>query len=280
MNKIIIAFDGKHYSEGAVKAALHINSQQPSLLVGVFINGLTNYGQLVMQAPETPDLMAFIEEDQGKSIAEHKEKFKTACIEHNASFRMHEDKPLFIIEEMIRESRFADLLIIGGEMFYRNPKHKDEHAIHMLRNAIEKSECPVFVVPENFNPPQSVVLSYDGSASSAYAIRQFSYLLTSYTNLPVTLLYADNDPDDDVDLLPEKDLVEELIGRHFDNLTVTALQGDFKAELHNYLQTQTNTIVVLGSFSDDRGFFDKLFQRSTANPLLENMTTPLFIAHK
>lgn len=103
--------------------------------------------------------------------------------------------------------------------------------------------------------------------------------MTSYTNLPVTLLYADNDPDDDVNLLPEKDLVEELIGRHFDNLTVTSLQGDFKAELHNYLQTQTNTIVVLGSFSDDRGFFDKLF-RSTANPLLENMTTPLFIAHK
>jgi hypothetical protein len=31
---------------------LHINNQQPSLLVGVFINGLTNYGQLVMQAPK------------------------------------------------------------------------------------------------------------------------------------------------------------------------------------------------------------------------------------
>lgn len=279
MNKIIIAFDGKHYSEGAVKAALHINTQQPSLLVGVFINGLTDYSQLVMQAPETPDLMAFIEEDQSKNIAEHKEKFKAACIEHNASFRMHEDKPLFVVEEMIRESRFADLLVIGGEMFYRNPEHKDEHAIHMLRNVIEKSECPVLVVPENFSPPQSVVLGYDGGTSSAYAIRQFSYLLGSYATLPVTLLYTDNDPDDD-ETLPEKDLVQELISRHFDNLTVTALQGNFKSELHNYLQTQANAIVVLGSFSDDRGFFDKLFQRSTANPLLENITVPLFIAHK
>ena len=38
MKKILIAFDGKHFSEGAMQMAAWINEQEPALMTGVFLS--------------------------------------------------------------------------------------------------------------------------------------------------------------------------------------------------------------------------------------------------
>uniref|UniRef100_UPI003978FF57 hypothetical protein n=1 Tax=Salmonella sp. SAL4450 TaxID=3159905 RepID=UPI003978FF57 len=45
MNKVVIAFDGTQFSEGAFELARELNEMQPILLTGVFVPQL-NYANL------------------------------------------------------------------------------------------------------------------------------------------------------------------------------------------------------------------------------------------
>jgi hypothetical protein len=154
MKKIIIAFDSTHFSEGAFEFARRLNEVQPVLLTGIFlpqaeISYLWSYAGGVT-VPFIPQL----ETDDAELVIENIERFKKQCINNNIDFRVHKDFYDLALPELKKESRFADLLLIGSESFYKNM------GTHMpneyLRDTLHDIACPVLLVPEKYDFPKAL----------------------------------------------------------------------------------------------------------------------------
>lgn len=273
MKKIIIAFDSTHFSEGAFEFARRLNEVQPVLLTGIFlpqaeISYLWSYAGGVT-VPFIPQL----ETDDAELVIENIERFKKQCINNNIDFRVHKDFYDLALPELKKESRFADLLLIGSESFYKNM------GTHMpneyLRDTLHDIACPVLLVPEKYDFPESIILAYDGSNEAVFAIKQFAYLFPELTGLKTMLVYAHKDASKDI---PDKVQIEELATRHFSDLTLFKLNADPKKNFSSWVNQTKSAILVSGSYG--RSGLSQLFKNSFIQDIITDHKLPVFIAHK
>jgi hypothetical protein len=240
MLKIIIAFDGQHFAEGALSMARWLNNRNPVLVTGIFLSPvdyreIIGYSGMGMGAPvftlplDTDDIL----------VTETMEKFSTYCNKHQLEHTMHKDTDLFAMAELIQETRFADCLIISSELFYENI-NKDQPNEY-LRKILHESECPILLVPENFESPESVLISYDGKASSVYAMKQFAYLFPDCCSMG-TLLFNTGD---EGEKLPKAELMEEFAARHFQPITIEQVAVGDHEKFGKWMNTKKNAILAL-----------------------------------
>ncbi|WP_147320080.1 hypothetical protein [Chitinophaga silvisoli] len=171
------------------------------------------------------------------------------------------------------ESRFTDVLIVGMQKFYEHLRlgEPNEH----LRDLLHDSECPIVVTPEKFAYPENVILAYDGSRSSVYAIRMFSYIFPDLCQCPATLVYAASGKQSE---MPEQVCIQELASRHFSQLTSLLLQVKRVDDLHGWLQNISKPILVTGAFG--RSGLSNLFKKSFSTNYISDYRYPVFIAHQ
>lgn len=275
MKKVLIAFDGNHFSKSAFAFAERLNESQKILLVGAFLPQvnfatLTNYPG---GGFEGPWLAPVVESNDSTLTKECMATFTEYCKKSGIEYRIHEDFQDFSLVELKKESRFADLLIIGSESFYENIG-KEEPNIY-LKEALHEVECPTLVVPENFSFPENNILAYDGSESSVYAIKLFTYLFPEFISNNTILVYAGDKGGDE---LPDQDYIEELAARHFNHLTIQKLQINPAKYFDSWLLENRKAILVSGSFG--RSDLSRLFRKSFALGFLGDHRIPVFIAHK
>ncbi|MGE5107719.1 MAG: hypothetical protein ACM3H8_09250, partial [Sphingobacteriales bacterium] len=153
MKKVIIAFDGKHFSKGAFGIAEYFNEHQPILLTGIFLSAVDYRDIIGVGAVGIggPVYMPPLEKGDEEAIKENIEHFEALCQKNGIDYRIHKDDELFALEELITETRFADLLIISGESFYSNVGEKQPN--DYMQRVLHKSEFPVIVVPEEYKTP-------------------------------------------------------------------------------------------------------------------------------
>lgn len=148
---------------------------------------------------------------------------------------------------------------------------------YYLTDLLHDAECPVLVVPEEFNPPEQLVLAYDGSRASVFAIRQFCFLFPGLCGLPATLVYAGpaNDKDES---LPEEPYVEELAAGLFSNLNIRHLELAPGTGFAAGLSGLPAPLLISGSFG--RSLLSQVFRESFAQKVVDYQIIPVFIAHK
>lgn len=273
MKKVIIPFDGGNFSKGAISFVNDLHSIKQLLLTGVFLPAV-DYARLfffptAFSAPAyVPMSENFNEDEVEKSI----EQFAQYCQRNQIEYRVHKDLYDSAIPQLTKETRFADLMVIGSETFYKSGITYGSN--EYLKDALHETECPVIVVPEEFNFPAHIVLAYDGSASSVFAMKQFALLFPELCNRKTILVYAG----DGKHKIPDQVLIEELAARHFRDLTITKLTADHKNEINNWFYLNRNSIVVSGSFG--RSGVSELFKKSFIMELIREYQTPVFIAHQ
>jgi hypothetical protein len=276
MKKVITPFDGGNFSQGAFEFAKRMNEIEPILLAGLFLPqvdyaNLWSYSGGGMAGPVFVPLV----EDADVEVITHSIiRFKSLCEKYNIEHRVHENYLQFAIPELRKETRFADLLLLGSEEFYRNMGTKVPNAY--VRDAMHSAECPIVIVPEKFNFPESVVLAYDGSESSVFAIKQFAYLFPDLANLPTLLVTADkkqlsND-------FPEQANIEELAARHFSQLTFMKLEFDPQEYFATWMMERKSSILVSGAF--ERSAFSEAIRKSFISDVIATHQLPVFIAHR
>jgi nucleotide-binding universal stress UspA family protein len=219
MKKILLAFDGTNFSEGAFEFARKLNEIKPILLIGAFlpqtsIANLWSYADVM----GGPSYIRLLEEGETEQIKKYIEHFEKLCVHNNIDYRVHKDFFDLALPELKKESRYADLLILSSEMFYENLG--TEFPNEYLKDALQHVECPVLIVPEKYDFPKNIILAYDGSYESVYAIKQFAYLFPEFYNHETLLAYATKDNESD---FPQKIQIEELAARHFKNLTLSKI---------------------------------------------------------
>lgn len=275
MKKVIIAFDGKHFSQGALNIAEYLNEQEPILLTGIFLSAVDYRDVIGVGAAGMggPVFMPVLEKEDETVVKESIEHFETICRRKGFEYRVHKDNELFALEELLTETRFADLLIISGENFYVNVGEKQPN--DYMQRVLHKSECPVIVVPENYELPNNIVLTYDGGEAAVYAIKQFAYVLPELCKLETTLFFASHKEEE----LPERDRMSELAARHFENLSLQRMDIAKPAKVFNeWIAEKRGTMVVAGSFA--RSGLSESIRRSFVYETIADHKVPIFIAHK
>jgi hypothetical protein len=271
MIKVIVAFDGQHFSTGAMQMAQWLNSKSPVMISGVFISPvdyreLLGYSGMGVGAPIFP--LPFESDD--KLIEETMQKFVGFCDDNNLQYAAHKDTDLFALAELIQETRFADCLIISSELFYENI-NKDQPNEY-LKKVLHDSECPILLVPEKFAAPTSVLLSYDGKASSVYAIKQFAYLFPDCCNMGTMLFHSKGTE------IPQADRLKELVEQHFNPIDIEQLNEEDSAALHSWMLNNQHAILVSGAFG--RGEISSFFKKSYITDIVKAHRIPVFVAHK
>lgn len=273
MKKILLAFDGAHFSEGAFEFARRMNEMEPVLLTGVFLPQ-ADYANLWAYTAGGLGGPLFIPvPDDSAAMAKNKERFETLCRNNAIDYRVHRDFNDFALPELKKETWFADLLIIGSESFYENAGEGAPN--EYLEETLHGVACPVILVPEKFDFPDNIILAYDGSESSVYAIKQFTYLFPSLTKNETLLVYSDRHGDENI---PDEKNIEELTARHFKKLTVSKLNISSKKTFASWLSMKSAAILVSGSFG--RSAISRLFRKSYISGVIKEHKLPIFITHR
>lgn len=275
MKKILLAFDGKNFSKGALEFARVLNEKNPILLIGAFLPQV-NYANLISNAGGgmVGSLAVAVPEEQtSEAVQKSIEHFESYCTRNHLEFRVHKDFNDFVLPELKKETRFADLLILSSETFYGNIDTIEPDIY--LKEVLHNLECPVVIVPENFEFPTSNILAYDGSESSVYAIKQFAYLFPELRDNNTILIYAKEKGGEE---FPEEANIEELAARHFSDLTLLRLEADPGKYFNSWLMDHSKAILISGAFG--RSGISRLFHKSFVSGIINDHKLPVFIAHK
>lgn len=273
MKKILLAFDGTHFSTGAFEFARQLNELERVLVIGAFLPqaqaaNLWSYAD----GMSGPMFIPLVEGRDTEVMKANIDKFELLCQKNGMEYRVHEDEYDFALPELKEETRFADLLIIGSEVFYKNLGGKlNEY----LQDVLHSAECPVLVVPENYDFPETLILSYDGTGSSVYAIKQFAYLFPELSKKPALLVYANEDGKNE---FPKQSNIEELTARHYSDLTLMKLDMPPKKFFGTWMGNRKGALLISGAFG--RSGVSQLIKRSFISDVIADHHLPVFITHR
>jgi len=274
MEKILLAMDGYNQNTYAIDFACYLAKLTHSRLIGVFLEGILDGvepGVVRLEAQE--EVGAF----PGTTLApdpvlQRVRRFRQACVSREVSARVHRDRgaPL---REILLESRFSDLIVVDPETSFRQVDK--EFPGSFIRDVLLSAECPVVVSPYQFESLEEVIFAYDGTSSSVFAIKQFTYLFPEFKSKRAIIVDVHKDGETAIE---EQYKMKEWLSAHYLKVDFVPLKGHASDELFGYLLGRENAIVVLGAFG--RGILSRFLKPCHASLLLRTINLPIFIAHR
>ncbi len=198
-------------------------------------------------------------------------RFKDACESRSVHCTVHRASGV-PAEEIVYESRFADLVVVDAATSFR-PAFEGSPT-EFVKDILKDAECPVIIAPENFDGFNEIVFTYDGSRSSASAIKQFTYLLPELEDKKAIMLQVNEDGEWTRD---EKQRWTEWLIDHYSAIGFQGLKGAVDDKLFDYLFERKNCMVVMGAYG--RNPISRFFKKSHADRIIKTMTLPIFISH-
>ena len=198
--------------------------------------------------------------------------FVEECSLHHIATEIYIDKgePM---QEVIYESRFADLLIVDPTInFYDSVEQSPSHFTKVI---LSKAECPVLLAPEKITDIEEIVFCYDGTPSSIYALKQFSYLLPQYSDKKAILLEVNQTGNEKYQ--EDYPRIMNWLRAHYSHVDYQSLKGNTKSELFTWFSMKANIIAVMGSYG--RSVLSRIFKHSLADTLIRSIDLPIFITH-
>lgn len=276
MEKIIAAFDGLKYSQGAEGYAIRLAGDADAHLVGIFLDDFTHHSYVLEQDNYVQMLKNRLEGDESDRQARLAAAgtFEQACRHAGINHSIHHDHSL-AVQELLHESIYADLMVVDKTQSFS--RHKEDTPVGFIRYMLANAECPILVVPSKYTEIQKIILLYDGSPSSVYAIKMFSYLLPGFQHLPAEVISVIGEGQSRH--LPENHLMKEFMKRHFPHAVYHILQGNPETQIVQYLKNRKqDELLVLGAYH--RNMVSRWFKPSMADRLMLQLKTPLFVAHR
>ncbi len=270
--------DGIHPDKNALEFACYLGNLTHSKVTGVFLENLlaedlTGPGGKLAEAGSSQ----LTKRAGGPSPLEEKEvelninMFKDSCCERGILASVHRDRGV-PAREIVRESRFADLVVIDAETSFN--KRYEGAPTEFVRDVLKDAECPVVISPEEFEGVDEVVFAYDGGKASVFAIKQFIYLFPELSDRKLTIVQVNaNEKEGEVNSYKFR----EWLKGHFKDIHFETLNGSEDDELFKYLFKKRNIFVVMGAYG--RSEIARWFKRSHADRLIKTAITPIFIAH-
>ncbi len=264
MKKILMVLHGSDFPEGSFNFISDLNGKSTVLLTALTIPQIVPIENWAAYSAATIGTL------HDTSVETNIKLLHKKCLDNHISYTIQQGSTQPGLPQIVKETRFADLLIASDKTFYE----EDGYTVaQSLRYVLQNAECPVLVVPDNMRVPEQLMFAYDGSESSMFAIKQFSYLFPELKNLNAVLVHMSKDGVD----IPYKDHIERWLKGYFPRCSLVTVNYDaaqyFGAEANPY-----PTLIVTGSFG--RTPLSQWFHPSFADKLISEYKLLLFSDHK
>ena len=280
MAKFLVALDGSNaFNRNLFELSGDLlENVEKHLFVGILVkdvsyaNTVSSYAGEPVMAEMAPTNGFLNDEDH--IITEAISKFEKTAKDTNIRYEIYNDFRL-TTHEVIKQSTYADMLILSYRVFYNYATGKPDTSI--LYQILKGSKCPVLILPEGTRKIENIIFTYDNKESSVFAIRAFSALFSGNIRDKIVSILSVM-PNADEEIKNEK-LLLNLVKQHYDNVGIQLLEGNnISREISNFAATVQNPLVVMGAYGRSR--ISNLLLPSVANYLLKSSNLPLFIAHR
>lgn len=271
MKKIILLFESIHYNLEPFAFIESLKKIEEVFVTAVFLS-TTDYTS-VWAFPVVPET-SLLQVNAGSTEAEdllqqHIMSFKSKCIELNITYSIHNDVNGIVFEQVRHESRFADLMLIPTGLFYGG---YGEQPNDYLKEVVHIAECPVLLIPPKASFPQSIVLMYDGSETSMFAIRQFAYLFPMLKSMNTHLIFVSKKGDE----IPDQQKLKEWMQHWYPNTRFRVVKDE--KNYHSWFQDHPNPLIVTGSFG--RAALLEFLKKSFVTDFINDQQYFIFLTHK
>jgi hypothetical protein len=276
MKNILLAINPDKPSIPCMQFGCYLAKLTQSRLTAVFIEKhsavksptlTTVFGVPYVETILASDLPGYAKHEEMRAI--YMETFAKICEERGVRYSINQDLD-YPLDGLIAESRFADLLLIARDTSPQDNVGKSPS--EFVKDVIAAAECPVMVTPITFTDIDQLVLAYDESSSSAFAVKQFSYLFPELDELKLTMLHViENENEIQIKKL------SNWLSAHYNCADFKTMTGQARSELYKYLFNRKKTLVIMGAYG--RNSLSTLLSSSTADSLLETLDLPFFFAH-
>jgi len=271
-----LAMDAMHVNTQTIEFSCYLARLTGSRLTGVFLEDLLSepafeaYQQVAqMQAGGITDTQAAAAKAEATDA--NIRLFRQACESRGVVPNIHRDRGI-PLNEVIKESRFADLVVVDAETSFT--RERGPLPGKFVKDVLQESECPVIIAPYTFHAIDEVIFAYNGSASSVWAIKQFAYLFPELKQKKALIVDVKEKNDGAIE---EQYKMKEWLRQHYNHVEIKVLTGDASDELFGYLIDKKNAIVVIGAYG--RGWLSRLLKPSQARIIVKTVNLPLFITH-
>jgi len=273
MKKIILASESKQFTRAAMEFLSQIHKQESLFVVGGFSHSL-NHARLseISSQPNMGLAVELVEQDR-EALDENILLFEYYCERQRIKCRIHEEKYAFEIDELVSESRFADILVMNAKLL-GNGVDAAESKLH-IKQVLHKAECPVLLIPDTYTAFKRIAIAYDGKKESMFALKQFCYLFPEFLNLPTEIVFLSKNEETDV---PRLKVLKEYVNQNFSSINICKVNIDPKKDLAGWASDRKDVLVIAGSYGR-AGAFNSVAD-SFIDPILDIHQLPVFITHR
>lgn len=179
-----------------------------------------------------------------------------------------------VLQKIQEESRHADFMMVDPAISFKSST--EDLPTHFIKDILKISECPVLLVPGSYHDITDIVFCYDGKASGAYALKQFTYLFPGYSDKNIVILQVHEKQE-----ASSEDLSNRLLHwlkLNYKTVKLVVLEGEVEHQLPKYFRNKKNLMVVMGAYG--RTELSNFFKESTAISMIKNINLPIFITHR
>ncbi|GAB4092543.1 hypothetical protein [Flaviaesturariibacter terrae] len=274
MKKIVAALSEETFPENVFRFISDLQQEGPLQVTFVYVSEdpiITAWS--VTGMPPDPMWFPVLEERDPQLLAQTRRQLVERCAAQHISYRIREQGDEGSVAQLKKESRFADLLVVGHDLFFGSPVGGMDWD-HFART-VRELECPTIVLPDDYQFPKQNIIAYDGSSSSVFALKQFYTVLPELSTHPTYLVYRQGKKDEGI---PDRNYIEELASPHFPDLVITELTGSDPDAFSNWVGQYASPLIICGALG--RGALSRLFHKSFSYQHLADQRVPVFIAHK
>lgn len=206
-------------------------------------------------------------------VEQNRQRIAIQCQQNNIRYRIHQAPVDFTLEDILLETRFADLLILSAFNFERFVGIPDPS--RFFKELIAGAECPVLLAPASDPEITELILAYDGHGSSVHAFKTFAAIFPELAELPATLVHVNDSPGDRI---PAQDYLEELLPRHYRQLELMKLHLNSGKQFAAWLEDRPQALLISGAFG--RSALSQLLRKSFVSDVIAAGKLPVFIAHR
>ncbi|MBS1934056.1 MAG: hypothetical protein JST96_08650, partial [Bacteroidetes bacterium] len=191
MKKILIIINSQQMDLNAVLFACHVAKLSGSDLSAFFLENIVVEKREAVLNEDNFLSNDFRIYNQKVQIREDNISLFKGIVEQegiNAQVRFETGVPLI---EVLSASRFADVVIVDPSTSFS--KTDSNMPTQFVRDLLQGACCPVILVPEEFDFIDNILFFYDGSKSSIFAIKQFTYLFPELHGRKAKVLYMNKD---------------------------------------------------------------------------------------
>jgi nucleotide-binding universal stress UspA family protein len=278
MTNILLAVDATNIDQSALDFACYLAKLHHSKLTALFLDNMVANEKPMIKKMHGARILEWDIDDESPEVKEKMELiesnvkcFETACQNRGVNAHIHHAEGV-PADEIVEQSRYADILVVDAATSFR--KKFEGTPTDFVKDVLKNAECPVIIAPEIFEGIDEIIFTYDGSASSIFAMKQFTYLFPQLDDKKVTVLHVDEEKE-----WPEQEKknLGSWLQNHYSSIGFDVKKGDATYEMLAYLFLRRNVFIVMGAYG--RNALSRYFKHSHADVLIRTITQPIFIAH-